>query len=196
MEKENFEIFIMFQTIIHYIWQPTSWIVPSCKTLVRLLKPQLRILTINSNIEESKMIMKKVLILTVFLISSLSIAQGLTSTKLIDLCDQSLGEVQEYMTSNNWHFYLATDETEKNYGNAKFVYDRPKFDPMKDTAVYFSTYYYSEVDNSSAIEIYFRDKIYYESFLSQIASLKFKLIDSKTRFLFAKKSDYKKIRIE
>jgi len=170
--------------------------------------------------------MKKVLILATLLITSLSFGQKLTSTQLIDLCDQSLGEVQEYMISNNWHFYLATDETEKNYGNAKFVFDRPKFDPMKDTAVYFSTYYYSEVDNSSAIEIYFRDKIYYESFLNQIASLKFKLIDSKTRegnivkiykkggqiievtippnfegvnsyrFLFAKKSDYKKIRID
>lgn len=167
--------------------------------------------------------MKKVLLLATFLVSFSTFSQNLTSSQLLDLCDKSLGEVEEFLTANNWYFYQAAEETEEKYGNAKFVFDRPEF-KMTDTAYFFSTYYYSHLNSAMAFELFFKDRKVYESYVEQLKNLNFKLTSSTTKggniikvfknggkrvevtippnseevngfkFLFAKKSSYKKIR--
>ena len=150
-------------------------------------------------------------------------AQDITVDQLIVLSKKNLGDVEEYLTSNNWDFFDGVDETDKSYGNAKFVFDRPNFKPA-DPAEYFATYYFSEEESSKALELSFRKKPLYDTFLIQIKELKFKLVTSRTtsgniikvykkgssivevsippdftginsyKFLFAKNSSYKKFR--
>ncbi len=154
---------------------------------------------------------------------NLQVTQGLTIGQLLNLSKKGLGEVEEYLTLNHWHFFRAVDETEDTYGNAKFVFDRPNFG-KGDLGEYFLTYYYSVDDSANAIEISFRKKEVYANFNEQIKNLKFKLKSSKTikgniikvfkhgpniieltippnfegansyKYLFSKNSSYKKFR--
>ena len=161
------------------------------------------------------------ILLTFALFSGGLLAQNITVTQLSKLANQSLGEVEEFLTSNNWFFFQGNDETDEKYGNAKFVFDRPNFVPGVP-ASYFLTHYISENDNATATEIVFRDKDLFDSFHEQIKNLKFKIKDSRTKdgniikifqkgsqiievsippngannyeFLFANKRDYRRIR--
>ena len=156
-------------------------------------------------------------------LTGMTIGQNLTVRQLLDLSKQSLGEVEQEITANNWFFFQGVDETEDTFGNAKFVYDRPKF-KKGDVGQYFMTYYYSQDDSANALDISFRNKQVYEAYMSQLDTLKFKLKSSKTvngniikvfkrggfiaevtyppnfekansfKFLFARRSYYKKIR--
>lgn len=162
------------------------------------------------------------LLVAVFL-SGMTFGQNLTIRQLLDLSKKSLGEVEQEITNNNWFFFQGVDETEETFGNAKFVYDRPKF-KKGDVGQYFITYYYSQDDSANALDISFRNKQVYESYMAQLDTLKFKLKSSKTvngniikvfkhrayvaevtyppnfekansfKFLFARRSNYKKIR--
>jgi hypothetical protein len=167
--------------------------------------------------------MKKIgMMLMMLFLTSLTFGQNLTVRQFIDLSKKSLGEVEQEITANNWHFFQGVDETEETFGNAKFVYDRPNF-KTGDVGQFFITYYYSQDDSANAIDISFRNKQVYESFMNQLDTLKFKLKSSKTvdgniikvfkrgayitevtyppnfeksnsfKFLFAKKAHYKKI---
>ncbi len=156
-------------------------------------------------------------------LTSMAVGQNLTVRQLLNLSKKSLGEVEQDITSNNWCFFQGVDETEETFGNAKLVYDRPKF-KKGDVGQYFITYYYSQDDLANALDISFRNKQVYDSYMSQLDTLKFKLKPSKTvsgniikvfrhggfiaevtyppnfdksnsfKFLFARKSNYKKIR--
>ncbi len=167
--------------------------------------------------------LKKVLVSLTILLSCAVSAQNVTVDQLIALSKKDLGDVEEYLTANNWDFFDGVDETKKSYGNAKFVFDRPNFKPT-DPAEYFATFYFSEDEGANALEISFRKKPLYDTFLIEIKDLSFKLIDSKTtdgnitkvyrkgssiievsippdftatnsyKFLFAKRSSYKKFR--
>jgi hypothetical protein len=168
--------------------------------------------------------MKKVLVLLSLLFAtSVTFGQNLTVGQFLELSTKSLGEIEEQLTGNNWFFYQGVDETPEAFGNAKFVYDRPEF-KIGDAAQYFITYYYSEDESANSIEFSLRNKVIYDSYLEQMQNLKFELKDSKTdngnivkvykrlgfiievtippnfekansyKFMFAKKSDYKKIR--
>lgn len=168
--------------------------------------------------------MKKVLVLFTFLFaSSFMFGQNLTVGQFLELSKKSLGEIEEQLSASNWFFYEGVDETPESFGNAKFVFDKPEY-KIGDAAQYFVTYYYSEEESANSIEFSLRNKTIYDSFLNQMQNLKFELKDSKTddgniikvykhagfvievslppnfestnsyKFLFAKKSDYKKIR--
>lgn len=147
----------------------------------------------------------------------------ISPTQMIALANKSIGEIQENLITNNWFFYAATEEKEGAYGFAKFVYDRPNF-KYGDGAEYLLVYYYSEVADSQALELKFNNKNTFESFNIQILNLKYKLASSTVKdgniikvykkgskyievtipssldgggafkYLFCKKSNYKKIR--
>jgi hypothetical protein len=155
--------------------------------------------------------------------TGLMTSQNLTVGDFLKLSKKSLGEIQEELTAKNWHFYQGVDETEEVFGNVKFVFDRPGF-KVGDAAQYFVVYYYSEDEGANAVEISFRTQQIYDSYTTQLKNLKFELVSSKTdngniikvykyggmiaeitippnfdrgnsyKFMFAKKSDYKKIR--
>jgi hypothetical protein len=149
--------------------------------------------------------------------------QNLTVEQFLELSKKSLGEIEEQLSGSNWFFFEGVDETPESFGNAKFVFERPQF-KIGDSVQYLVTYYYSEEESANSIEFSHRNKTTYDSFLIQMQNLKFELKDSKTddgniikvykhggfiievslppnfekantyKFMFAKKSDYKKIR--
>lgn len=157
------------------------------------------------------------------LVSVFVSAQNLSVSQLLELSDKGLGEVQENLSKLDWHFYQATDETEKAFGNAKFVFNISDFEPGVTIGKYFITYYISEAQDAMAISMLFQDSELFKSFSTQLENLKFKLESSKPengniikvftrrsyvvkvtippnmegnnsyQFLFAKKSNYKKL---
>ncbi|MEL6811251.1 MAG: hypothetical protein AAFP76_07950 [Bacteroidota bacterium] len=127
--------------------------------------------------------MKYLFVLWALMVSAVGYSQeslDLTIEQLSEVCDDSLGEVEEYLTSNNWFFFEAKDEEEDRYGNAKFVYGVPNYNSSKP-ARYFITYHYSEAQNAEAVELIFRNKQLYDSLNVQIKNQEYKLIDSKTQ---------------
>ncbi len=108
-------------------------------------------------------------------------AQNITVSQLSKLGEGSIAEVQENLTKNNWFFYNAEDETENKFGNAKFVFDVPNFNPKEALGKYFITYYYSTNLGSSAIDIIFKHTPLYDSLNKQMETLGYKLKDSKTK---------------
>jgi len=117
---------------------------------------------------------KKIMFIAMLLVTGLTFSQKLTVGQLISLSKTSLGEVEEQLTAVNWYFYRGVDETEETFGNAKFVYDRPDF-KKGDMGQYFITYYYSEESSANALELSFRNKAVYTSFIEQMKNLKFNL---------------------
>ncbi|MDC8003732.1 hypothetical protein POV27_06695 [Aureisphaera galaxeae] len=162
-------------------------------------------------------------ILVCWLMAIQGISQNLSPTQFTLICDKSPGEVEEYLTANNWTFYEAKGETQNKLGNAKFVYDRPNF-KLGDSADYLLFFHYSERVKARGIEVLFKNKAMYKNFNEQMANLKYKLTNSTIdngsiikvykkgpqiievtippnfkgmngyRYLFAKNSSYKKIR--
>ena len=168
--------------------------------------------------------MKQILyLLFLCMLSFQGFSQNLSPSQFVMVCDKSPGEVEEYLTANNWFFYEAKDETKSRLGNAKFVYDRPSF-TLGDSADYLLFFHYSERVKAKGIEVLFKSKDMYKNFNEQIANLKYKLTSSTIdngsiikvykkgaqiievtippnfngmngyRYLFAKNSSYKKIR--
>lgn len=168
--------------------------------------------------------MKKLVLLTLGLMCQWGVAQDFNIKNFMELSSSSLGEVETRLTGEKWTFFDATDEEETRFGNAKFVYDRPNFQIGKTPANYFLTYHYSELQSAKAVELMFKNKELYQKFNSEMDSMKFKLVSSKTKtdrivkvfkkgwnmievtiptdfkgmngysFLFARKSSYRKIR--
>lgn len=164
-----------------------------------------------------------ILLLGIILSGTVLQAQNLGTVDLIEICDNSLGEVEEFLGERNWYFIAAEDEDEGVFANARFVFDRPDFKPTT-SASYFMTYYHSELNKAQAVQIAFKVSETYENFMNQLKALKFKLVSSKPldgnirkvykkgwqyvevnipsnfkgantyKMLFAKKSSYKKIR--
>jgi len=164
-----------------------------------------------------------ILLLGIILSGAMLQAQNVGTVDLIEICDDSLGEVEEFLGEKSWYFIAAADEEENVFANARFVFDRPNFKPTT-SASYFITYYHSEIKNARAVQIAFKVKQTYENFMDQIKSLKYKLVSSKPmdgsirkvykrgyqyievtipsdfkgantyKMLFARKSSYKKIR--
>ncbi len=168
--------------------------------------------------------MKRILgILFCFFVAFQAYAQSFSPTEFTLLCNKSLGEVEEHLTANNWHFYQAKDATQNRLGNAKFAYDRPGF-KLGDSADYLLFFHYSEAAKAQGIEILFKNKEVYKNFNEQMINLKYKLASSTIdngsiikvykkgsqiievtippnfngmngyRYFFAKKSSYRKIR--
>ena len=162
-------------------------------------------------------------VLMVIFMTFSAISQSLSPTQFTLVCDKSPGEVEEYLTANNWFFYEANDESKNKLGNAKFVYDRPNF-KLGDSADYLLFFHYSETAKARGIEVLFKNKQMYANFNEQMVNLKYKLTSSTIdngsiikvykkgsqiievtippnfkgmngyRYLFAKNSSYKKIR--
>ncbi|GAB5399939.1 MAG: hypothetical protein Aureis2KO_15240 [Aureisphaera sp.] len=168
--------------------------------------------------------MKRVFFILFFCVSTFQgIAQDLSPVQFTEICDKSPGEVEEYLTANNWFFYEAKGETQNRLGNAKFVFDRPGF-KLGDSADYLLFFHYSERVKAKGIEVLFKNKEMYKNFNEQMGNLKYKLTSSTIdngsiikvykkgsqiievtippnfkgmngyRYLFAKNSSYKKIR--
>lgn len=162
-------------------------------------------------------------VITFLVLTGNLFAQNITITQLNELSGKGLGEVEEYLSANNWYFFQGVDETDDKYGNAKFVFNTPNYGPGID-AYYFITHYISDNDKATATEIIFRDKNLLDNFNTQIKNLNFKIKDSGTKdgsivkvfqkggqtievsippnfegtnnykLLFAKNKDYRKIR--
>lgn len=111
-------------------------------------------------------------------ITSLSWSQNFSPTEFTALCNKELGEIEEYLTSNNWYFFEANDEKRNTLGNAKFVYDVPDFKKNKRPADYLFIYHYSEAASAQGIELLFKSKKTYQNFQEQLVNLKYKLYDS------------------
>jgi len=164
-----------------------------------------------------------ILLLGIILSAATLQAQNIGIVDLIDICDDNLGEVEEFVGAKSWYFIAAENEEEGVFANAKFVFDRPDFKPTS-SASYFMTYYHSELKNARAVQIAFKVKETYVNYMNQLKSLKFRLVSSKPldgiirkvykkggqyvevnipssfkgantyKILFARKASYKKIR--
>lgn len=124
--------------------------------------------------------MKKAILFCFALLTSVILSgQNLSVGQMLTLSEKSLGEVEEKLSDLAWHFYQATDETEKAYGSAKFVFAIPDFKPGVSIGKYFITYHYSETQSAMALSIMFQEKELYNSYVAQLENLKFKLESSK-----------------
>ncbi|MBT0608187.1 hypothetical protein [Aequorivita echinoideorum] len=170
--------------------------------------------------------MKKRIFLCFALFASIMLSgQNLSVSQLLELSEQSIGEVQENLSEISWYFYQATEETDKTYGSAKFVFDVPDFKVGTSRASYFITYFYSEDQSAMALKMIFKNKELYDNFMTQLDNLKFKMKSSRPEngniekiyenrsyvvkvtvppnfegnntysFLFADKSNYRKLQI-
>ena len=122
--------------------------------------------------------MKKFLSLLTILLFSLIVAKGqnLTLDQLILLNTKSLAEVEEFLTAKNWEFIKATEPSDGMLGSVTFAYQKHNYD---DKASSFLTYYYSKYSKSSTrTNIQINTTTIYNTFLSRLKSLGYKLASS------------------
>jgi len=125
--------------------------------------------------------MKMLFFLSAFFGATCLFAQNINSSQLIELCEKSLGEAEQLLSSRNWYYYTGNDETEDKLGNIRFVYDKPNF-VEGSPADYFLVYYFSEKAKANYIELLFGSDDTFKMLTQQLKNLKFDLDSSSTKY--------------
>lgn len=119
-----------------------------------------------------------VLVLTLLFTNLISFSQNLSFDQILSLRKKSLATVEEYLTSNNWNFYDATEPEYGTLGKAIFSYKMSTFDDKAESFLY---YYYSSTTGTKRIDVQVVKKDIYNVYLSRIKALGCKLIKSEIK---------------
>ncbi|MCT8339887.1 hypothetical protein MG296_07465 [Flavobacteriaceae bacterium TK19130] len=124
--------------------------------------------------------MKNIGIFCLFMMFSFGLmGQNLSVEQMLSLSKKDLGLVEDYLSGKNWFFYTGSDETEENYGNVKFVHDRPNY-KVGDPAIFYITYYFSEAERAQGVMMRFRSEEAFNNYINQMRELGFDLKESST----------------
>lgn len=119
-------------------------------------------------------------LLTILICLSLSVftkGQNLTLDQVISLRTKSLAGVEEFLTAKNWEMTEANEPEEGTMGSATFAYQKSYYD---DKAVSFISYFYSKYSsNSNRVNIQINKTQTYNTFLTRLKALGYKLSSSK-----------------
>ncbi|WP_433812093.1 hypothetical protein [Flavobacterium johnsoniae] len=121
--------------------------------------------------------MKTILIYAfVFFGLTQTFSQNLSLDELISLRKKELSEIEEFLTNKNWSFLSAEEPEQDKLGLVTFAFDKSNYD---DKAQSFLRYFYSDKSESKRIQIQVNKKEIYNSYLTKLKSLEYKIINSK-----------------
>lgn len=120
---------------------------------------------------------KFILLLTFFSATLCSVGQNVTLDQVISLRSKTLADVEEFLTAKNWQLTEATEPADGTMGSTTFAYDKSYYD---DKAASFITYFYGKsVLSSNRINIQINKTTTYNTFMTRLKALGYKLSSSK-----------------
>ncbi|WP_139375424.1 hypothetical protein [Sphingobacterium nematocida] len=102
-------------------------------------------------------------------------SQNLTMSQILQIRKMDLGTATDFLSSKNWEFIEADEETEDSLGSIQFAFQKNAYN---DNANSFFSYYFSEAYNIRRISLQIHNKAKYTEYLNAIKGYGCKLINS------------------
>lgn len=102
-------------------------------------------------------------------------SQNLTMSQILQIRNMDLGRATDFLTSKNWEFIEADEETEDSLGSIEFAFQKNVYN---DSANSFFSYYFSEVYDIRRLSLQIHNKAKYTEYLNAIKGYGCKLINS------------------
>lgn len=122
--------------------------------------------------------MKRIISLLFILASSVSFSQNVTLEEVIGLKNKNLLEVKNYLKDRNWEIMHEHFSKKLKFGDIRFSFDNEN--PDREIPLYLTFYHEANEMTKNRVEFEVTSKEKFDSYLTELKSSNFSLINSKT----------------